>query len=411
MTDQSSRGYISPAGAIPDTRGAAPLLGLAAMVFDWLRSTRAATSGEIRDRLIQTVMDRKAPIVFGIVSIGLMAAFAGVRTGETWPWVWLLAELVLSGVRLSILAFAPRQHGHVKDRTLAILMVLGLSWCAVFGAGLHFCVMTGDPVLMILAGINMAGIIGAITSRNAAMPRYGITAIVICALPYGAALLRVDGIVPELSGLSIIGLMVPLWVGVMSAIMVQNYEIAVRMIRAEIATRHIARTDGLTGLPNRMYLEEILADTCRPGLAAEEATEHARFAMLCIDLDGFKLVNDRHGHTAGDRLLAAVGRRLAHSVREGDRVFRYGGDEFVALLPEASAREAAFIGSRIITALGRPFDIGVGETVRIGASIGSVRAPEDGDTAARLISLADAALYQAKTAGKGLYRAHGKGAA
>lgn len=406
MSDQSSFSHDFTRDTVRPARRAAAPLGLVPTVFDWLRSTRAHSSGEVRDRLIQTVLDRKAPILFGILSIGAMAVVAGLRTGAVWPWVWLAMEIVLSGVRIAILAFAPRAGGRVKDSTVSTLMALGLLWCVVFGAGCHACVMTGDPVLMILAGINMAGVVGAITSRNAALPRYGITAIVICALPYGAGMLRADGFAPELSGLYLIAPMIPLWVGVMSAILYQNYEIAARMIRAEIATRHLARTDGLTGLANRLHLEQVLDRLCRQG---EADAQCARFIMLCIDLDGFKLVNDRHGHTAGDHLLAAVGRRLSRTVREGDRVFRYGGDEFVALLPEASASEAAFISGRIITTLGRPFDIGVGETVSIGASVGSVRAPEDGTTPARLLALADAALYRAKNDGKGRYHAHAAG--
>lgn len=385
---------------------ASPLRGLAA-VFAWLRATRDREPPEVRARLIQTILDRKAPLVFGIVCVSIMAAIAGIRTGEAWPWLWIVVELALSGARLGFLVHAPRDDGRMRRPYVDLLMGLGLLWCALFGIGCYLCVATGDPVLILMAGITMAGVIGAITSRNAGVPRFGVAAIAFCALPYGAAMLRADGLGPQFEGMSLIALMIPLWMGVMAAILYQNYDITVRMIRAELATRVLARTDGLTGMSNRLHLEETLDALCGDGAGPARP----RFTLLCIDLDGFKAVNDGYGHSAGDRLLAAVARRLARVIRDGDRLFRLGGDEFVVLLPEATPGEAAFIASRIIAGIGRPFEIGVGETVGIGASIGSVRAPEDGTTAPRLLSLADAALYRAKNDGKGLYRAHHEGGA
>ena len=175
----------------------------------------------------------------------------------------------------------------------------------------------------------------------------------------------------------------------------------VRMIVAELENHRIARTDRLTDLPNRISLEERLAELCSAiGTSGSEDS----FAILCLDLDDFKPVNDEYGHAVGDKLLGAAARRIRNSIREVDSAYRLGGDEFVVLLPGTARAEAVFVGSRIITALTRPFDVGAGELVRIGASIGSTVADAPNVDPQALLDRADQALYAAKAAGKNVYR-------
>jgi diguanylate cyclase (GGDEF)-like protein len=156
------------------------------------------------------------------------------------------------------------------------------------------------------------------------------------------------------------------------------------------ALHHQATHDPLTGLPNRDCLEEY----------AREQDGRA-LSVLLIDLDGFKEVNDTLGHAAGDRLLQEVGRRLAGGLRAGDMAGRVGGDEFVVLLPGASAGGAAELAARLRTAIGKPVDLG-GRPLRVGASIG-VAARADGDPAdlAALAVVADAAMYREKAISRG----------
>jgi diguanylate cyclase (GGDEF)-like protein len=159
--------------------------------------------------------------------------------------------------------------------------------------------------------------------------------------------------------------------------------------------RSLAETDPLTGLPNRRGLHRAL-QAALPHSSAERP-----LALFMLDLDGFKLVNDRHGHDVGDLLLMAVAERLRTLVREDDVVARLGGDEFIVLVQglktEAQARD---LGHQLIVAFSEPFVID-GLQCFVGTSAGYVMSPGDGDVAGELLKLADAAMYRAKLGGKG----------
>jgi diguanylate cyclase (GGDEF)-like protein len=128
--------------------------------------------------------------------------------------------------------------------------------------------------------------------------------------------------------------------------------------------------------------------------------------VFCLDLDGFKDVNDEFGHAVGDAVLIAVAGRLRESVRDIDFLCRIGGDEFVMLLPAISPVEAATVARRIIERISEPFDLDQ-VSLHVGISIGSATTPQDGTTADELLRSADRAMYQAKGHGKGAFVAHG----
>ncbi|MGN6704356.1 MAG: diguanylate cyclase domain-containing protein, partial [Burkholderiaceae bacterium] len=127
--------------------------------------------------------------------------------------------------------------------------------------------------------------------------------------------------------------------------------------------------------------------------------EEQMLALMFIDLDHFKPVNDGFGHGVGDLLLQNVAQRLRESVREADTVARLGGDEFVVLLPHIDRHGAATVADKILDSLARPFLI-AGESFRISSSIGIALYPEDGSDETRLIRNADAAMYRAKERGR-----------
>ena len=157
-----------------------------------------------------------------------------------------------------------------------------------------------------------------------------------------------------------------------------------------------ARTDALTGLGHHGALG---ADTAREVAAAIAARRP--LGLLMIDLDGFKQVNDRCGHPAGDALLVEVARRLHEVIRGGEGVYRYGGDEFAVLLPGATRSAAALIAGRLLRAVaGRPFSLVEGRSERITCSIGAASMPEDAEGDVSLVAAADAALLRAKAQGK-----------
>lgn len=161
---------------------------------------------------------------------------------------------------------------------------------------------------------------------------------------------------------------------------------------------HIAHYDVLTGLPNRVLLADRLQQ------AMIQSQRHGQsLAVVFLDLDGFKAVNDRHGHAIGDQLLITVGSRMKTALREGDTLARIGGDEFVTLLVDLEhPRDYELVLTRLLQAAADP--VMVGESVlHVSASIGVTVYPQDGADADQLMRHADQAMYQAKQAGKNRY--------
>ena len=167
--------------------------------------------------------------------------------------------------------------------------------------------------------------------------------------------------------------------------------------RAEARIAFLASHDPLTGLANRLLLQERAEDALRRVGRGE------RIAVICLDLDRFKSVNDTMGHAVGDALLRAVGERLSCGVREVDTVARLGGDEFAVLqVGIARTQDVNMLASRLLDLLGQPYEI-CGQQLRIGASVGAAFAPNDGTAFETLLRKADTALYRAKGMGRGIW--------
>ena len=167
--------------------------------------------------------------------------------------------------------------------------------------------------------------------------------------------------------------------------------------RAEARVAHMARHDGLTGLPNRVLFQERLEH------ALGQTGKGRSHAVFCVDLDRFKPVNDSFGHATGDKLLQAVASRLLGCVRDEDTVARIGGDEFAVLALHLDRPDKARdLAQRMVRVMAEPFQID-GNTVGIGASVGIALSPADADTPDELINHADIALYRAKMDGRGHY--------
>ena len=163
----------------------------------------------------------------------------------------------------------------------------------------------------------------------------------------------------------------------------------------EKSARDSAFHDPLTSLPNRVLFN----DRLEHGLS--QATRHDRtLAVLFIDLDGFKTINDTHGHCVGDSVLEAVASRLRAVTRDDDTVGRHGGDEFLCLLTELNQEaDATAIATKIVAELGQPCEVnsnGMQLSLRVGCSIGIAMFPGDGATSQELVKSADRAMYRAK---------------
>ncbi|MEO6012487.1 MAG: EAL domain-containing protein, partial [Devosia sp.] len=178
---------------------------------------------------------------------------------------------------------------------------------------------------------------------------------------------------------------------------VATHEDVTEQRRMEARVRHLARHDALTDLPNRAYLREQMDRIGR------RIHRNETVAVLCLDLDHFKDVNDTFGHAVGDHVLVEVAARLKQCARDDDIVARLGGDEF-ALIVQAldDPRDASTIAARIIKLMAEPMQI-EGHQVHIGTSVGIALAPGDGEDVETLLKNADTALYRAKSEGRGNY--------
>jgi diguanylate cyclase (GGDEF)-like protein len=178
---------------------------------------------------------------------------------------------------------------------------------------------------------------------------------------------------------------------------VATHEDITERLRAEARIAYMARHDALTDLPNRVLFHDRL----------DHALKHARdekLAVLCLDIDHFKDVNDTLGHPVGDLLLQAVAERLRRSIRESDTVARLGGDEFAVVQVGASQpTDATRLATRLIEAINAPYDLD-GHHVVVGMSIGIAIPPDDGTDPHQLLKNADMALYRAKSDGRGVFR-------
>ncbi|HEY8718395.1 EAL domain-containing response regulator [Pengzhenrongella sp.] len=166
----------------------------------------------------------------------------------------------------------------------------------------------------------------------------------------------------------------------------------------EIRLRHLAHYDALTGLPNRALFYETLTKAL-----AHAAPLGQTIAVFFLDLDGFKKVNDTHGHAIGDELLVQVSDRLISCVRVRDTVGRLGGDEFGMILAMHDRHDATVVATKIRTALQEPFQL-LGHDVTVTASVGITLHPDDATDAETLIRYADTAMYKAKQAGRDTFR-------
>ena len=203
----------------------------------------------------------------------------------------------------------------------------------------------------------------------------------------------------------------PVWVDLNGMLLSPDGEMSMWMMTDISQTKtnqshieNLAFHDALTGLPNRL----LLADRMSQAMQLCERMS-ASLAVCYVDLDDFKAVNDEFGHDAGDALLVELAYRLIVCIRQSDSIARVGGDEFVVLLaPISSPDECKPIVDRMVSELARPVALGDGREAKVTASIGVCYFPEHGTTAQELLAKADAAMYEAKQAGRNRSSVHGE---
>jgi diguanylate cyclase (GGDEF)-like protein len=376
--------------------------------FTWVIAGPQPQPYDIQKKMLHNSMRKKNALVVVHLSMAVMASIAIVLTGQPWAYAWLLAEVALAGIRLSVLMAFEKAEASGRKGNAIHPIIVGLVWASVLSAAAYQCVASGEWPLILLAGIAVASVIGGVSSRNAGTPRYGIIVMCILTAPYALATLT-----SPIPHLFIIGLQMPFYVIAVVVVLLENYKSLLGLYHAERENRWLAHHDLLTGLPNRvMELERFDELLCQP--QSSLGSELPSLTVFCLDLDGFKEINDKFGHAVGDAVLVAVADRLRDCVREVDLLCRTGGDEFVILLPDVSPAEAAAVARRIIERISAPFDLRQASfddlghaSVHLGISIGSATTPHDGSTTDELLRSADRAMYRAKWRGKGIFVTHG----
>jgi len=267
---------------------------------------------------------------------------------------------------------APREPGPAAVQNVALAnRMLEMSTPTVVGA-------TSDPILASIVSLTglAQGVLVPITARNTLL---------------GALVVGSDG--PELRADD------ALWERLSGATSLAATALDGVALLEEV--RHQALHDPVTDLANSRLFEDRVTQSL--SIARRNGNS---LALLFVDLDRFKLVNDHHGHKVGDELLRAVAERLLVTVREEDTVARIGGDEFGILLQRMThTSHAEGVAAEVVAALGEPFVIR-GLTLTIGASVGVTVFPEDGDTYDSIVSRADSAMYRAKADGRGRFNTH-----
>ncbi|TNC10248.1 GGDEF domain-containing protein [Methylobacterium terricola] len=365
--------------------------------YNFITTISSSDPEDLRAWMLFAMILHTRPLLVGSLSTLLSVAVIMAMTGRTWPLAWLAADIVLTAYRLKLIRTL-----HVDDllparrrRSHALIMLCGGAWGMLYGMGAGGAAATGLPALMVLGALNVAGAVGTISMRNAGAPRFGILVMSACVIPYDVGLALAPA--QHMTGMA---MLVPLLTVSFWFVTYQNTKLLVRTFEAERALAELARIDPLTGLANRKSLDEALDDFA---LRRAEGSP-AGLTVICLDLDGFKAVNDTFGHSAGDKLLKVVAERLRAATREGDSVFRLGGDEFVCLLPGTDADDVERLSRRLIDAISRHVEVQAGQFVQVGVSIGGAMVQSDDDAVDAVIERADAALYDAKRAGTNQYR-------
>jgi len=266
-------------------------------------------------------------------------------------------------------------------------VVSTLLWCLLVGILTGAAELTDIGSLQVLGAASAMALQGALSTRNYAARRFATAMICLIDLPFvtGAAVCGDHWLI----GLV---LFTPGYIyGIVTAI--QRFQrLSIMSYQANFASQEQARQDPLTGALNRLGLAQAVE---LEGLAHQDA-------VFCLDLDGFKQVNDTFGHEAGDILLKLVTARLRHAMRGEDVLARLGGDEFVILARGLDPVACGDFAARIVESVTRePYALGDGARANIGVSVGFACVPDDGDSFAELSRQADAALYAVKQRGKG----------
>jgi len=353
---------------------------------NWLLYPGRETPYEIRVALVSTLFGT-LPIFFGGVLNTIGVAWVLAHRHPTLPFrAWLAAEIVICLLRLAVLISAHRRAREARPTLTDLHLLLAPLWGATVGYGALVSAISGDWVASTLSFLSAAAMVGGICFRNFAAPRLVAVMIFLSLGPccIGAVL----------AGEPVLWLtlvQIPFYLFAMSAAAWRLNGMLISTMVSEREHDRRARHDGLTGLLNREGLFH--AARRHPGKAARI---RAGMPLYYLDLDGFKAVNDAHGHEYGDRLLVEVAARLTRVAGPNALVARMGGDEFVIVGDAPAGSDASRVVGSLVAEIEKPFELAPGVTVKVGASIGCASVTDEGSAIDTVLGSADAAMYEAK---------------
>jgi diguanylate cyclase (GGDEF)-like protein len=362
----------------------------------WLLHAGADIPRAIRVALVGSLFGT-LPIFAGGVLNTLAVAWVLDRRHPTPAFhAWVALELAVCLLRLFVLVVARRRARERMSTWTDTYVLLAPLWGATVGYGALVSVLSGDWVAATLSFLSAAAMVGGICFRNFGAPR--LVAVMIF-LSLGPCCL--GAVLAGEPTLWLTLLQIPFYLFAMSAAAWRLNGMLVSTMKAEQENDRRARHDELTGLLNRAGLFQAARSREAGG-----ARDGARAALLYLDLDGFKAVNDAHGHEVGDTLLALVARRLRQLSGEGALVARLGGDEFVIVTPPRD--DSLALADIVVREVSKPFRTDGDLALQIGVSIGIAMLDHYHDELDGVLRDADNALYEAKRAGKNRWVAAGR---
>ncbi len=347
---------------------------------------------DVRLEIMGTLLLSRSTVLFGAVSLlVLLLAIGFIR--DPWAAVSTGAVFLLTVIaRLKVirdLRDKPLGWGKVER-----IVVSGLLYACAIGLVGSAAAWSGDPVLQVLGAMVMTGMVFGFCISNCGAPRYAMAQALVVTVPFllGAALSGPPAML-------LILVQAPFWLFGLHGLIRTTHARLADLVLIQRQNQYLAYNDTLTGLANRAQVLSSLTE-----IARDRARQSPPPYVLYLDLDGFKAVNDTHGHAIGDLLLRAVAQRLSECVRAGDVVGRIGGDEFVVILRGLDRQDITQLARRLTEAIARPFSLAPGIEARVGVSIGG--APLGGDPE-EAMARADVMLYTAKRDGRGTFRLTG----
>jgi diguanylate cyclase len=362
--------------------------------FKWVVSSAQNLSPDNRQILLANLFTRTLSIVFASICEISVCATAYYLYPIPLYAAWGSAVIALLIVRIALIWLCRTRSEQNRPTPTSAFLLASLLWSVLFGFGTLLCNISASPTLFLLGNVCAVGVIGGLAGRNAGTPRLALLQITFI-----LTLLGIGAVLSPGNGKLVLLFQAPFCAAGFFTVALRSNRDTVALLLARENSHRLAHQDSLTGLPNRARISELLLERTELGALRQDQS----FAVLLIDLDGFKAINDSLGHAAGDQILQEAATRLREVLPGGDLVGRLAGDEFVAISDcSGQERDARVLADHIVKTLARPFALSEA-LVHIGASVGVALYPQHANTGPQLLICADRALYAVKRSGKSAF--------